>query len=116
MVARASMIEVGNVAWTFPCYNDDQLAIITKCYLTPSVTSRLLRPQRIFDRQNGHPGRFWGDEDQFHLEYCNKPVMHVRYLSESNLPISYAVSTSTEPSSQVNFLLVSEENQNSTAG
>ena len=92
------------------------MAIITRCYLLPSASPRLLSPQKIFDKQNGHPGQFWGDEDQFHLEYQNKPPISVRYSTESNLPTGYAISTTDETSSQVNLSLVSKENQNLTAG
>ena len=116
MAAGASITGVGNVAWIFPCDNGDQLAIITKCYLVPNASSRLLSPQRIFDKQNGYPGKYWGDEDQFHLEYHNKPIISVQYSPDSNLPIIYAISTSEESPSQVNLTLVSEENQNLTGG
>ena len=41
----------GNVAWTLSCDNGDQVTIITRCYLVPTASTRLL------------------SEDQFHLEY-----------------------------------------------
>ena len=115
MAAGAPITGEGNVSWTFPCNNGDQMAIITKCYLVPTATTRLLSPQQIFDKQNGNGGKFWGDEDQFHLEYQNKPVISIDYSPSSNLPVGYALTTSSDPSTQVNLTLLDEENQNLTA-
>ena len=84
MAVCAEISGVGNVAWTFPCNNGDQLAIVTRCYLVPSATTRLLSPQAIFDKQNGASGKFWGDKDQFHLEYQNKPNITIDYLNEQS--------------------------------
>ena len=116
MAAGALITGAGNVAWTFSCNNGDNLAIITRCYLVPSANTRLLSPQGIFDKLNGNPGKFWGDEDKFHLQYDNKPSISVEYSSNSNLPIGYALSTPTESNSQVNIALLDEVNQNLTAG
>ena len=117
MASGASITGVGNVAWTFPCKNNDHMTVIMKCYLVPKASTRLLSPQCIFDKQNGHPGKFWGDEEQFQLEYDDKPAINVGYSTKSNLPIGYAISTSqngTEP--MVNLSLLNDENQNLTAG
>ena len=54
MAVGVSIAGVGNVVWPFPCDNSDQMAIILKCYLVPSVNTRLLSPQQIFVKQNGH--------------------------------------------------------------
>ena len=116
MAAGAPITGVGNVAWIFPCINGDQIAIIIKCYLVPSATARLLSPQNIFDKQNGNTRKFWGDEDQFHLEYQDKPTISVDYSTTSNLPIGYAITTSPKTSPQVNLTLLDEENQNLTSG
>ena len=59
MAAGAKIDGVGNVAWSFPCENGDQMAIVTKCYHVPTARTRLLSPQRIFDKQNGHQGKYW---------------------------------------------------------
>ena len=116
MASGVSITGVGNVAWTFQCQNNDQLTVITKCYLVPSTNTRLLSPQSIFDKQNGHQGRFWGDEEQFHLEYENKPAISVGYSQRSNLPIGYTIVGPHEDEVKVNLALLSEDNQNLTAG
>ena len=82
----------------------------------PSANTRLLSPQSIFDKQNGHSGRFWGDEEQFHLEYENKPAISVGYSQRSNLPIGYAIVGPHKDEVEVNLALLSEDNQNLTAG
>lgn len=116
MAAGAKIEGVGNVMWTFPCDNGDQMAIILKCYLVPSANARLLSPQRIFDKQNGQPGRFWGDEESFYLEYKDKPTITIKYSPDSNLPIAYALPISSDQAQQVNLTLLDEANQNLTAG
>jgi len=116
MASRACITGVGNVAWTFQCQNNDQLTVITRCYLVPTANTRLLSPQIIFDKPNGHPGRFWGDEEYFHLEYDNKPVVSVGYSSKSNLPIGHAIVGSQDSNPEVNLALLNEDNQNLTAG
>ena len=116
MEARAKIDGVGNVAWSFPCENGDQMVIVTKCYYVPTARTRLLSPQRIFDKQNGHQGRYWGDEDTFVLEYKEKPKITIEYAPESNLPIAYAMKTPGQLNNQVDFSLLDEQNQNLTAG
>ena len=117
MASGASITGVGNVAWTFPCKNNDHMTIITRCYLVPKASTRLLSPQCIFDKQNGHPGKFGGDEEQFYLEYDSKPIVSVGYSNKSNLPIGYAISTSQDDAEpMVNLSLLDDENQNLTAG
>ena len=73
MATGVSIEGVGNVTWTFPCGNGDQIAIVTKCYYVPSAKTRLLSPQRIFDKQNGQAGKYWDDDEKFYLEYDTKP-------------------------------------------
>ena len=91
MAAGAKIVWIGNIAWTFPCTNEDQLAIITQCYLVPSATTRLLSPQQIFNKQNGNPGKFWGDEDTFYLEYQDKQplwlITHQLVTYPLNMPL-----------------------------
>lgn len=117
MASGASVSGVGNIAWTFQCQNNDRLTFITRCYLVPCDETRLLSPQSIFDKQNGHPGRFWGDKEQFQLEYKNKPVIRVEYdIPESNLPIGYAIASSQDLIPMTNLSLLSDDNQNLTAG
>ena len=53
MAAGTSIDGLGDVAWTFSCDNEDQISIITKSYYVPSAKTRLLSPQRMFDKQNG---------------------------------------------------------------
>ena len=116
MAAGALITGAGNVAWTFSCENGDNLAIITRCYLVPSANTRLLSPQGIFDKHNGNAGKFWGDEEKFHLHYQDKPTVSVEYSNSSNLPIGYALTTATDSSAQINLALLEDENQNLTAG
>ena len=87
MAADASIVGIGDVAWTFACNNGDQLALITRCYHVSSANTRLLSPQAIFDKQNGQAGQFWGDEDMFHLQYHSKPYIEIPYALDSNLPV-----------------------------
>ena len=116
MAARALITGAGNVAWTFSCENGDNLAIITCCYLVPSANTRLLSPQGIFDKHNGNPGKFCEDEERFHLQYQDKPIVSVEYSASSNLPIGYGLTTSTDSTAQINLALLEEENKNITAG
>ena len=44
MAAGANIAGVGNVVWTFPCDNGDQMAIVLTCYFVPSANTRLLSP------------------------------------------------------------------------
>ena len=92
------------------------MAIVLKCYFVPSANTRLLSPQRIFDKQNGQPGKFWGDEEAFYLEYKDKPMITIKYSSDSNLPIAHATTVTHDHSNQVNLTLLDETNQNLTAG
>ena len=109
MASGASISGVGNVAWTFQCNNNNHLTILTRCYLVPSANTQLISPQSIFDRHNGHPGRFWGDEEQFQLEYENKPTISVGYSARSNLPIGYAIATPQDSLPLANLALLNEE-------
>ena len=45
MAAGAKIDVVGNVAWSFPCDNGDQMVIVTKYYHVPTARTRLLSPQ-----------------------------------------------------------------------
>ena len=67
MAGGTAIDGLGDVAWTFQCDNGDRITIITKCYHVPSARTRLLGPQRIFDKQNGLAGKFWGNEENFYL-------------------------------------------------
>ena len=116
MVAGANIVGLGNVIRTFPCDNGDQMAIILKRYLVQSANTRLLSQKRIFDKQNGQPGTFWGDEEAFYLEYKDKPIITIKYPTESNLPIAPTLTVSTDQARQVNLTLLDEANQNLTAG
>ena len=116
MAAGAAITGVGDIAWTFACDDGNQLTLMTKCYHVPAATTRLLSPQRLFDKQNGHEGKYWGDEDMFHLEYKSKPVLSVPYAANSNLPIGYACTVRADDSNQANLALLSVDNQNLTVG
>ena len=78
MAAGARIDGTGDVAWTFSCTNDDQLSICTKCYYVPSVTVLLLSLQKLFDEQNAQSGKYWGDEEMFHMDYDKQPSIDVR--------------------------------------
>ena len=41
MAAGAPITGKGNVAWTLSCDNGDQVAIITRCYIVPTASTRL---------------------------------------------------------------------------
>ena len=116
MISVAAVIREGNVAWTFTCDNGEHLTLMTKCYHVPSPCTRLLSPQKLFDKVNGNPGRYWGNEELFHLEYTSKPALHIPYVPSSNLPIGYACTHVSNTEDQINLILLNEENQNLTSG
>ena len=76
----------------------------------------MLSPQRIFDNQNGQEGKFWGDEDNFYLEYSGKPRLTINYSAKNNLPIGYATTSHDMQQHQVNLSILDDQNQNLTAG
>ena len=102
MAAGATINGVGDIAWTFGCNNGDQLSISTKCYYAPNANTILLSPQKLLDKRNGQTGKYWGDQDMFHLKYDHQHSIDVPYSPESNLPIGYAVITLKEESTQIN--------------
>ena len=116
MVAGDRIEGICNVVWTFPCDNGDSLAILTKCYYVPSTNTRLFSLQQIFDKQNGQEGKFWGDEDNFYLEYSGKPRLTINYSAKNNLPIGYATTSHDMQQHQVNLSILDDQNQNLTAG
>ena len=116
MAAGAEISGVGEIAWTFGCNNGDQLSIVTKCYYVPSANTRLLSPQKLLDKRNGQSGKYWGDEDMFHLEYDQQPGIDIPYSLESNLPIGYAAVAVEDESNQINLTILDKENQNLTGG
>ena len=67
MATGATIEGVGDIAWTFACNNGDQLSLLTKCYYVPNASTRLLSPQKLFDRENGQAEKYWGDEIMFHM-------------------------------------------------
>ena len=112
MAAGASIEGVGDIAWTFACNNGDQLSLLTKCYYVPNVSTRLLSPQKLFDKENGQSGKYWGDENMFHMEYEKQPSIDIPYSSESSIPIGYAITSPSETYTQVNLTILDKENQN----
>ena len=101
---------MGDIVWTFPCDNKDQIAIITKRYHVPSVKTKLLSPQRIFDKQNGPAGKYWGDKESFYLEYNDKPRITIPYAVESNLPIGCTLTTTNDNVHQMNLIILDKNN------
>ena len=111
MAAGAAIDGVGEIAWTFRCNNGNHSSIVTKCYYVPSTKTRLLNPQKLLDKSNGQTGKYWGDEDMFHLEYDHQPGIDIPYSSESNLTIGYAAVTADDELNQINLTILDKENQ-----
>ena len=116
MASGAAVLGEGDIAWTFNCNNGEQLTMMTKCYHVPKASTRLLSPQKRFDKANGQSGKYWGDEEMFHLEYLSKPVLNIPYSLNSNLPVGYASTCMSNSVDQVNLTLLNTENQNLTSG
>ena len=54
MATGAIITGVGEVAWIFTCNNKDQSStIITQYFHVPKMSTRLLSPQKLFNKQNG---------------------------------------------------------------
>ena len=116
MVSGAAVIVEGDVAWTFMCGNGEQLTLMTKCYHVPSASTHLLSPQKLFDKLNGFPGRYWRDEEMSYLEYLSKPTLNILYAPNSNLPIGYASTDLGNTGDQIKLTLLNKENPNLTSG
>ena len=112
MAAGATIDGAGDIVWTFAFSNGDQLSICTRCYYVPSATTRLLSPQKLLNKQNGQSGKYWGDEEMFHLDYDKQPSIDIPYSLDSNLSIGYAITSPHEISQQVNLTILGKDNQN----
>ena len=111
---------IGPVTWTFRNGNEEEVQIRSNCYYVPNAKVRLLSPQRLFNHERGVGGKFEGNESTFSLIFDNGgPTLTVEYDESNHLPIGYA-SVGCNPSPPVNphanLLLLSEANQNLTAG
>ena len=111
---------IGPVTWTFRNGNEEEVQIRSNCYYVPNAKVRLLSPQRLFNHERGVGGKFEGNESTFSLIFDNGgPTLTVEYDESNHLPIGYA-SVGCNPSPpvnpQANLLLLSEANQNLTAG
>ena len=107
MTAGANIAGVGNVVWTLQCNDGDQMAIVLKYCFVPSANTRLLSPQQNFDKQNGQSGKIWGDKEAFYLEYKDKPIIAIKYSSDSNLPIVHTITVTPDHSNQLTSHLLS---------
>ena len=76
------------------------------------MSTRLLSPQKLFDKENGQSGKYWGNEDMFYMDYEKQQSIDIPYLSDSNLPIGCAMTSPSETSTQVNLTILDKENQN----
>jgi hypothetical protein len=107
---------VGDVIWTFDDVQGNEISIKTKAYYVPKAKSRLLSPQRIFNKKRGVSGCFSGDEEKFSVKFNDLPALEMKYDARNSLPIGYARNGGATESPQVNLSIVNDENQNLTQG
>ena len=119
-MAQGLKIEgIGPVTWTFRNADGSELIIRSQCYYVPNAKVRLLSPQRLFNKKRGMSGKFEGDEDAFSLQFDGCHRLIVDYDPRNHLPIGYATIggiSSPAVNPQANLALVSDDNQNITAG
>jgi hypothetical protein len=104
------------VIWTFDDVQGNEISIKTKAYYVPKAKSRLLSPQRIFNKKRGVSGCFSGDEEKFSVKFNDLPALEMKYDARNSLPIGYARNGGATESPQVNLSIVNDENQNLTQG
>ena len=69
----------GTVQQTFLTSKNTKLIAKTICYHVPNFKSRLINPQRLFNKPKGVSGKFTGDEDQANLKVNNISPLHIEY-------------------------------------
>ena len=119
-MAQGLKIEgIGPVTWIFRNADGSELIIRSQCYYVPNAKIRLLSPQRLFNKTKGMSGKFEGDEEAFSLQFDGCHRLIVDYDPRNHLPIGYATIggiSSPAINPQANLALVSDDNQNITAG
>jgi len=105
---------IGKIAWTFEACDDLEILIITDCYYVPNGKARLLSPQRVFNEQQVLSGFYKGDGKLFSLCLEGLPSVDIPYNGSNGLPIAMDIPGECSPS--VHLSLLTDDNQNSTAG
>jgi hypothetical protein len=101
--------------WTFNAKDGSEVQLRVRAYYVPGAKSRLLSPQKLFDKKLGVFGHFHGDEGKLTVQIGNCPYIEINYCTKSGLPIAEAQCGPTlEP--QVNISVLDEENINLTIG
>jgi hypothetical protein len=104
------------VYWTFQQQDGKQLTLKTQAYYVPKATSRLLSPQRLFDKENGVAGSFTGNEKELIITINNIGSLHIPYSKANSLPIAYAFNNTDYPTCNINLSIYDKTNQNLTGG
>jgi hypothetical protein len=60
---------IGTVVWTFDANDGTEIQIRTQTYWVPGAKSRLLRPQKLYNKKQGVFGHYQGNEDIFCLYF-----------------------------------------------
>jgi hypothetical protein len=61
----------GIISWTFTADDGSEIEVRTDAYYVPKSATRLLSPQRLFNKKTGIFGEISGDEDSFSI-YLNR--------------------------------------------
>ena len=71
------MLIVGkcNVEWTFTTPNDTTITVETLCYYVPDCPTRLLSPQRLFNKSKGIRGKYIVEKVHSTLQFEGAPPL-----------------------------------------
>jgi hypothetical protein len=70
---------IGMVAWTFDASDGSEIQLLTHVYWVPNSKSRLLSPQKLFNKKKGTFGQYQGDEERFCLILNYNPPFDIPY-------------------------------------
>ena len=74
------------VEWTFTTANGTTLTVKTLCYYVPECKTRLLSPQRLFNKAKGIRGKYTVEEDYSTLQFEGVSPLIINYNSRNWLP------------------------------
>jgi hypothetical protein len=107
---------VGKLVNTFTANDGSEVTLISDGYLVPKANARLCSPQRALCQKRGIFGKFEGNEEEFSLLLEGSPPITIKYQRDSNLPV-VMVLPGPQPQTTINLAgVLSEANQNLTAG
>jgi len=107
---------IGTVQWTFLSDSGRLLTLHLTAYYVPQCKQRLLSPQRIFDKENGHVGIFEVTADCARLVIDGSPTLTIPYDPVNSLPTSHGIRASSvcDKEASLNLCVTDETNQNLT--